>query len=348
MNWIKQNPFLSGLFGGTLVLCGLLSIIATKGASKYQDSKIRFENAFREVTKSEKLQLYPIAQNRQAKIKALDDYNDSIDKLREFHSKFQIDPKVNLSTQEFTGHLKAANEEVVNAFKAAESKLPDDFFMGFNAYRSQLAKSGSTALLDYQLKALKHLLLGMAEARPTELSRIYRKKIVEEDDGIYEPAQDDVAREFSYEIVFKGSEASVRDFINKFGDNESYYYVIRSMRIENEKNTPPRISDAKFEKPAPAGTDLSEPFGVPLFEEVPPAEAGESQAVPEVLPEVAAPEVAVPEVRDASEKPTLIAPPVAAVDSTKILSQVLGDEELQVFIRFDILMFFPTKETTKP
>ena len=115
------------------------------------------------------------------------------------------------------------------------------------------------------------------------------------------------------------------------------------MRIENEKNTPPRISDAKFEKPAPAGTDLSEPFGVPLFEEVPPAEAGESQAVPEVLPEVAPPEV-----RDASEKPTLIAPPVAAVDSTKILSQVLGDEELQVFIRFDILMFFPTKETTKP
>ena len=343
MNWIKQNPFLSGLLGGTLVLCGLLSIIAMKGESKYQDNKTRFENAFREVTKSEKLPLYPIAQNRQAKIKALDDYSDSIDKLREFHSKFQIDSKANISTQEFTGYLKAANEEVVNAFKAADSKLPDDFFMGFNAYSSQLAKSGSTALLDYQLKAVKHLLLGMAEARPTQLTRIYRKKIVEEEDGIYEPAQDDVARKFSYEIVFKGSEASVRDFINKFGDNESYYYVIRSMRIDNEKDTPPRISDAKFEKPAPADSDLGGPFGVPLFEEVAPAGAGESPATPKVLPEDADPEVF-----DAVEKPALIAPPVAAVDSTKILSQVLGDEELQVFIRFDILMFFPTKNITKP
>ncbi len=343
MNWIKQNPFLSGLLGGTLVICGLLSIVAMKGESKYQDTKTRFETAFREVNKSEKLPLYPIAQNRQAKIKALDDYSGSIDKLREFHSKFQTDPKANISTQEFTGYIKAANEEVVNAFKAAESKLPDDFFMGFNAYRSELAKSGSTALLDYQLKAVKHLLLGMAEARPTQLTRIYRKKIVEEDDGIYEPAQDDVAREFSYEIVFKGSEASVRDFINKFHDKESYYYVIRSMRIENEKDTPPRISDAKFENPAPANTDLGGAFGVPFFDEGPPAVAGESQVALDFLPEGT-----IPQTRDVVENPALLAPSVAAVDSTKILSQVLGNEELHVFIRFDILMFFPTKEITKP
>jgi hypothetical protein len=342
MNWIKQNPFLTGLIGSTLILCGLLTAFGMKGGSKYQDAKSRFEVAFMEVKKSEKLPLYPITSNRQAKSKALDDYAQSVDKIREFYSKYELDPSAQITTQQFTDHLKAANEEVVKAFKAADIKLPDNFFMGFEAYNGQLAKSGSTALLDYQLNAVRQLLLGMAEARPAELIRLYRTKIAEEDDGAYEPVENDVCRKFGYEIVFKGSEASVRDFINKFGNRESSCYVIRSMRLNNEKDTPPRISDAKFEKAAAAGPNPENAFGAAeVFEEVPSAPASSDG-------------VKAPEGKDQGEsspeasavkKP---APTAPAVDSSRILYQVLGDEELQVFIRFDILLFTATKEKAKP
>lgn len=360
MNWIKQNPFLSGLIGGTLVLCGILTFVAMKGGSKYDDAKSRFEDAFAQVKKAENLPLYPTSENRQAKIKALDDYKQSIEELREFYSKYQLGPDVQITTQQFTERLIAANAEVEAAFKASQVKLPADFLMGFEAYRGELAKSGSTALLDYQVNAVKQLLLGMAESRPSELIRIYREKIPEESDKAYEPFENEVARKFSYEIAFKGSEASVRDFITRLGDKESYYCVIRSMRFNNERSTPPRISDAKFEKPQEAVANPANPFGAGLFEGFEEPEVAPPQADPQ--PDGAAPDAAVPPIAEegapavdapvAPEAPVVPAPapatPVGATDSSRILYQVLGDEEIQVFIRFDILLFSPAEKATKP
>jgi hypothetical protein len=355
MNWIKQNSFLSTLIGGTLVLCGLLTFVAMNGGSKYQDAKSRYDDAYAEVDKAENLPLYPSSENRQAKIKALDDYQQAIDELRGFYSKYQLDPSVQITTQQFTERLKAAREEVRLAFEATDSKLPADFFMGFEAYSGKLANSGSTALLDYQVNAMKHLLLGMAEARPSELIRIHREAIPEESGKPYEPFENEPARKFSYEIVFKGSEASVRDFITKLGEKDSYYCVIRSMRINNERETPPKISDAKFEKAPEAAAGPAGPFGA-FFDDAPaPAPAPEVAPQPEAVPEGAAPPAELPPApEDAAAAPQPAAPAAPAApapvvtDTSRILYQVLGDEELQVFVRFDILLFFPTKETTKP
>jgi hypothetical protein len=36
------------------------------------------------------------------------------------------------------------------------------------------------------------------------------------------------------------------------------------------------------------------------------------------------------------------------VDSSRILAQVLGSEELIVFVRIDLIMFLPSKELPKP
>lgn len=379
MNWIKQNPFLSALLGGTLVICGLLTFVALNGSSKYEDAKTRSEDALAIVTKWEKLPLYPSSDNRQAKIKALDDYSNAIDELRGFYSKYQLDPAVQITTQQFTERLKAAHKEVENAFKDADSKLPADFFMGFEGYRGKLANSGSTALLDYQVNAVKHLLLGMAEARPSELIRIHREKISEEEDPPkpYEPYENEVGRKFSYEIVFKGSEASVRDFITKLGAKESYYCVIRSIRINNERETPPRISDAKFEKAPESVVNPGNPFGALFPEEAPAPQPPIAPPVvtPPVVPPVVPPqtdavvppgaaalqgaavgEIVPPVAGEGAVAPAPVAPVAPApakpfgmaTDTSRILYQVLGHEELQVFVRFDILLFLPTKEVTKP
>jgi hypothetical protein len=359
MNWIKQNPFLSILLGSTLVLCGLLAFIATKGGSKYKEAKKDFDSDYREVAKFEKLDLYPTSDNSQAKKKALDDYSQSLDELSELYAKYQIDTSKKITIEQFAENFKKAKEEVVKVFSAAESKLPADFFMGFEVYNGKLAKTGSTALLDYELNAIKHVLLGMAAARPSELIHIYRETIPEENDVKYVPAENEVARSLSCEIVFKGSEASVRDFINKLGEKDSYYCVIRSIRINNERDTPPRISDAKFEKP-PEAANAANPFGA-FFQEAPapapapgPApvvapqpEGGAPVVAPQ--PEGGAPEVVAPPAPVEAAPIAPVAPPAGkSVDTSSILYQVLGDEELEVFIRFDILLFLPKEAPAKP
>ncbi len=361
MNWIKQNPFLSTLIGSTLVLCGLLSFIAIKGGSKYKQAKDDFDSAFSDVTKSEKLDLYPTADNSQAKKKALDDYNQSIDDLSELYAKYQIDQSKPITTQQFTANVKKANTEVVKAFAAVDSKLPEDFFMGFEgyAYKGDLAKTNSTALLDYQLNTIKQVLLGMAEARPSSLIRIYREKISEENDVTYTPEKGDIARSFGYEIVFKGSEASVRDFINKLGEKKSYYCVIRSIRINNERDSPPKISDAKFEM-APDAAAAASPFGA-FFQDAPapaPAPATATAPAPGSVPGPApvvapqpegAPEAVAPPAPVEPAPPAPAAPPATgSADSSRILYQVLGHEELEVFIRFDVMLFLSKEAPAKP
>jgi hypothetical protein len=363
MNWIKDNPFLSALLGITLGLSAAFVFIGIKGGWKFDAAKTSFDEAFAAVQKSEGLPLYPHKDNVTAKKKALDDHCKSIDEMREDYKTFMIDPEAPpITTQQFTENLKKAAKEVEDAFSAAESKLPEGFFMGFEAYRGELAKSGATTMLDYQLKAVKHLLLGLAESRPTSMIRIYRERISEESDQPYVPGENEVARKFSYEIAVRGSEESIRHFISKLGEKKSFFFVIRSIRINNERDVPPRISDAKFEKPAPAAVDPAAIFGAGFFEEEKPEipAAGpnkpENEVKPEaenVLPGEALPaEGAGAELGAAAggvaepEQPITI--PTVTTDSSKILSQVLGDEELLVFVRFDILIFSPTKELVKP
>ena len=88
------------------------------------------------------------------------------------------------------------------------------------------------------------------------------------------------------------------------------------------RRTPPRAADAKFDKPkaAKVGTaaDVFGGFVLP----------GEEPAAGDAKPE----EAAAP------------APEVAPADSSRILSQVLGNEELEVFLRLDLMQFLPAKK----
>ena len=332
MNFIKSNPFVSALAGITLVLCGILYFLAGKGAEKYQASKDAFEASAAAVAHAEASPLYPTIPNRDGKRKAIVDYRDSITELRGLFDKYRPESVENIKPQALTDRILEANKEVTAAF-GTDTTLPTGFFLGFENYQAQLAKEEATGVLNYQLGGIKHAMLGLAAARPSEVIRIHRPQLAEEAGGAFERKPNEVARNFPVEITFKGSESSARKFISFLGETNPYYYVVRSMKIVNEKDAPPKVSDAKFEKDEPAPTPAQDsPFGAffPDADAPPaPAEGGADPAAP------AAP-VAPPK------------PVEEAADSSRILAQVLGSEEVIVFVRFDTLMFLPSAELPKP
>lgn len=330
MNWIKSNPFVAGLAGITILVCGVLYFFGSKGSSSYEAAKEEFDQAYQLVTTSERIPLYPKAETRAAKNKALVDYRESIGELRELFAKYRVEKIDNISTQAFTEQLKAANEEVTQALSAAGCEIPEGFFMGFENYRDQLARSEATGLLDYQLEGVKHALLDLAEARPSQLIQVYRERIPEETGGKPEVGPNAVSRKFGFEVAFKGSEASARKFISSLGDAEPYYYVVRCIKIDNERDIPPRVADAKFETPRAAleEPEVANPFGSFFPEEEEPAREGDAPVE--------------------GEPEAVIEMPVVPVDSSRILAQVLGGEEALVFVRFDLTMFLPVKELPKP
>lgn len=335
MNWIKENPFVAALVGVTVVISAALVFFGMKGGSRLENAQLEFEDAYQGVVQSENSKLYPTAENRDAKSKALKDYRESVIQLAASFDAFRPGDLSNISPQVFTDKLKLASDEVVNAFSDANTQLPAGFLMGFEVYANNLAQSNATGLLNYQLGAMKDILLQLAEARPTELRKLFRPRFPEETGGKFEAKPNQVARYFPMEITFKASEPAARKFISSLAETDPHFIVVRALRIFNERSTPPKVSDAKFEAQAAAATpaaDAFNPFGGAFgegFDIVDDAAEDDEEAAP-------APAVEVPEAAPRTD------------DSSRILAQVLGSEEVLVFVRLDVAKFLPSKALPQP
>lgn len=322
MSWIKDNPFVAALGGITVVATGALVFLGSHSSGSYQTSLDAYTADSLKVAEAEKLAIYPSPEHARAKSKALSDYRSDLSKLQSNFDSYRPESLKKLSGQEFIDNLKAADTKVREAFKTSKTTVPDAFFLGFEAYKGGApAKAGAAGILDYQLGAASELFTALSKAAPTELKNVYRSPLVEEDGGTFDP-KDSVYRPLSFEVTFTGTERSVREFITALGASDAYFYSIRSIRINNARDKGPGPEDAKFETAKPAaGAPGSDPFGGGAF--VIPGEAASATPAP------------------AAAKP-------AAPDSGRILQKVLGDEELTVFLRVDVLQFLPTKELPKP
>jgi hypothetical protein len=321
MSWIKDNKFLVALGGGTLIGAILLFLAGSKGASRYDQAKEEFDAAASEASTFERLALYPRPENRDGKSKALDEYRQATEALQAAFESFRPKEIVNVSPQDFTNRLKSANDEVLKAFGDSETKVPEAFFCGFEDYKTSLARGNATGLLEYQLGGIKNLMLALAKSGATELKNLHRPPLPEEQGNPWQPQPSDVARPLPLEITFTGSEKSMRHFLSTIAKPDRQYVVIRSMRVTNTRKDPPRAADAKFDKPAPA------PAAAPPAADV----FGGAFVLPGDQP-------AAGNAGEAAPKPA------APVDSSRILAQVLGNEEVQVFLRLDVLQFLPAKK----
>jgi len=366
MSWIKDNKFLVTLTSCTLVGVALLYLVGSKEMTKYDDAKTSYDAATAEVKAYAKMPLYPKAEHRDGKQKALEDYRASLESLQTSFDRYRPKELVNVEPQDFTGHLKKVNDEVVKAFKDSGTSLPDSFFCGFESYQATLAHKNATGILNYQLENVRTLLLALAKAKPSQVVNVYRAPEDEskaklgaplpEESGIeYKPKESDVTRSLPLEIAFVGTERSVREFLSAINQLEDQYMVTRSIRITNVKKDPPKVSDAKFDTPtASPPISIRTHFG---GESTPGSDEG-ALLLPsnDTNPKHNTPHKPVTGVAGkattaAAAKPTPAVavkptpPPVhKPATSGRILAQVLGNEEVQVFLRLDLLQFLPAQK----
>jgi hypothetical protein len=318
MSWIKDNKFMAALGGGTLLGAVLLLFAGMQGSKRYDEAKEKFDIAAGEAAGFERLPLYPKIANRDGKTKALAEYHQSVEALQTAFEPYRPKEIKSITPQEFTTHLLAANTEVRKAFEDAGVTVPEPFFVGFEGYKTALAPAKTTGMLDYQLESVKKLMLALAKAKPTALKNLHRPALPEEENQNYTPPANAATRALPLEITFTGPEKSLREFLSDIAGLKDQFVVVRSLRVSNDKKDPPRAADAQFDKPAAekAAADGS-PFGGGF-----------------VLPGDEAP---------AADAPAA-APAPKAPDSSRILAQVLGNEQVQVFLRLDLLQFLPAKK----
>lgn len=340
MSWIKDNQFAATLGGITLVGAAALVFAGLQGSGRYNEAKASYDEATGLVIESEGLPLYPTEENARGKKKAVTDYREAVGNLQNAFGKFRPEATPNIAPQEFTNRLQSARNDVVKAFEGSKATVPGNFFLGFEGYASgTLARQDATGILDYQLGAAREALEALGKAGVSSLINVHRPRLAEEDGGTWKgsapdgkPAPADAARPLSFEVVFKGSEQSARNFFTSLAKSEKYYYVVRSVRLSNERKTAPVRTDAKFEaapvsEPAPEdAAPQDQGFALPGD----PAPAPAADGAPAPAPEEAA------------------APAPAPLDTGRVLSQVLGAEDVYVFVRFDVMQFLPAKPLPQP
>ncbi len=330
MTWIKDNKFLVTL--GAVTLLGVigLAVFGMNGASRYDAAKEEFDLAASEAASYERQPLYPRDENRDGKSKAIEDYKEATAELQQAFKPYRPEKLENISPQAFTDRLKEVNGELTAAFADAGVEVPEEFFSGFERYRTTLANNRATGILKYQLDAVRFMMLALAESGVSGLRNLHRPPLPEEAGREWNPAgnQVQVARAHPLEITFVGPEKAARQFISKITATDPYFVVIRTLRISNTNQKPPMAADAKFDRPAAAAAApqaapfeniFGDAFAEPAAEDA--ADAGEEAPAPAPAP-----------------------PTAPTADSSRILAQVLGNEEVQVFVRLDLMQFLPAKK----
>lgn len=345
MSWIQENKFVAGLAGVTGIIGGAILFFGNSQGGAYQEKMQQYEELKSRHAKLEKSKPYPNTANLEARKEGIAGYDEVIKGVRATLSGYQAGSLAKLTPQQFSDIQVKMENEMREVFKGIS--LPEECNFGFEKYADVEPRAEATAQLNYQLEAMKWLLNQLALAKPDALVNIRRSELAIEKGPVVQPrettrggrggrsARGNRSRQakvasveklyelMPVELSFTGDEGAVRTFLKAMANSKEYYYAIRALRVRNQKQTPPTVNDANFPAGgggagAPAGGGIIDPFGGLGVDEVEieGGGGGGGGAIPVPAP---------------APKPVVAA-------GERILKQVLGSEQLHVYIRFDILL----------
>lgn len=343
MDWIRENKFVSGLLGVTLLFVGGIFYYGYSEGGEYQANMSQF-NELKEMHRTlVTSKPYPNTANKRAREQSIGEYEDAIDEVRNAFFEYQPEQMLKLTPGEFTDAMIKMQGDLRRAYEQAGTTLPDKFGFGFETYAKVQAAPHATAKLNYQLGAIQWLLEKLAENKPKSLVNV-RRELIDVERGLpsaqrnnnrrgnqaANPEDLELFEAMPMEITFTASESSVRDFLREMANSKQYLYAIRAIRIRNEKQNAPSAKDAAFPARQERG---NEPLVGPFEQDNVFGDVGFVIPDGDGVTEEAGPVELQPE-------------PLAQPESNDeyIIKQVLGDEDLNVHIRFDILLFKAKRE----
>ena len=333
MNWMKQSKFEAILLVVVVIAAAGIIFMGLSQGKAYKAAKERFDDAESEVSAMESGKPYPNPKMVGLRKDEVEAFRKEVVGLQGDLLKFRPAELEKISPAEFNTRLTETSDKLRSLYEKSEIVFPEDWRAGFESYTASPPKDAATPYLNFQLQALDALYTDLAKSGPSELLNVHRGKLpVERGDPM-----DEVDRRgrpikggkpfyvLPVEITFRGREKAVRKFLSEVAGAEEYFTSIRSLRIRNSKNAaPPRTSDAEFEGGLETGEDEpADPFGAFDF-----GAFGEED-------------------EEGEEEDEVVEEDKEDAGGDQILGQVLGAEELNVFLQLELLLFKSDVELPK-
>ncbi|MEM0895660.1 MAG: Amuc_1100 family pilus-like protein [Verrucomicrobiota bacterium] len=257
MDWIKDNKFLAGFAGFTLVGTIALAYFLITGWLSYSDSYSRYQDLSSRNQSLAAKNVFPSESNLELEEKRVEKYaamsKDLGAKLLARQSGIE-----DITVDSFPVLLGEAYDKVVA--KAADSSfsLPEGFFFGMQRYKDGLPAEGAVDDLGMQLSALTNLVDVLIDSGAAGIDEfIQREEMPSENpggapeerenqrggpprnwpefrDGRIPYAPEEVLDTHRFRIQFTATHDAMVEFLNNMAKDKQHFYWLRALRIENQ------------------------------------------------------------------------------------------------------------------
>ena len=256
MNWFKENPVVLAIAAAALVGTLAASFFAMDAAVRQDETLASYTAAITNLRRLEGKQPFPNEANLKKVQASVEDYKKSIEDFVTSLNKMEV-PVAEISPQKFQDELRVAADNLRKA-TANKTTLPENFFFGFDAYRTQLPPKGETQELNREFLAIKSLIEAIVPLGITSIDTLVRHagvKPATPDPKAAPPKPNEaVAKPLPFDSFTLGITAPQNAFISAFDKIPANpgFLVLRSMTIENTSPTAPLKADTGKPQPAPA------------------------------------------------------------------------------------------------
>ena len=269
MSWVKENSFLAGFLGVTVVGAGVLGFLLMQAKSEYDAKYAEYEQEANELNRLQTMRPYPNAENVKKLEAQRDEFVAEANKLVATASSVEVEEEPVTATQ-FQDLLRKAVDDVTQRAAARNMKLPDRFSLGFDRYLTDLPRPEAAAPLARQLAAVKIVIDSVIDSQISELRSFARPELAEERTAVAaddqkksqggKPASDPLVEKDPIELVLFGKQPQIRNALNKIVTSDKQFYIPRLITVVNEQQEGPmRGMDPNVPQPPNPG-DPNQPI----------------------------------------------------------------------------------------
>lgn len=246
MNWLKENPFLSGLLLVALGVAAVLSYLIFQSWSSYSAASEAYTNAVTTLHRLQNKVPFPNEQNLSALKTNLDHYATRVNALQSQLAGIEMPLDSQITSQQFQDELRAAVDNIQEKASRNGVKLPEKFYFGFDQYQSQLPPQRAAPYLNRQLLSIQAVVLRLVDFKVRSIDDLKRLPLPQEDvSGAPSPAPGEansqpILARSSFQIAFTAEQSKLRVALDSLLGSDQFL-IIRTLMIENTSpQAPPR------------------------------------------------------------------------------------------------------------
>jgi hypothetical protein len=259
MNWYRENRWLGNFLIAFAVTALLALCFLFRARSGFTEASAQFNGAATERNRLEHLNPFPNEGNFRKTRAALDDYGATLTKLKA-ELRAQVLPVEPIAPNEFQSRLRRAIVNTTEKARANRVKLPENFNLGFDEFRTTLPTTAAAPLLGQELAQVELLFGILIDARVDAIAAVKRTTPPAEATAAPTPppkkpsapanAAPPVVERAIVDLTFTASPSAIRKVSNQIASAERQFFIVRTLYVRNQQLKGP----AREQTAATAGT----------------------------------------------------------------------------------------------